>query len=70
MKEYVNKIKELKDNISIDFEGDISDIIKNPRKWAESVAESAIAKNADKIIRSRKLGEEFGKRINRDKEEL
>ena len=70
MKEYVNKIKALKDNINIDLKGDIADIIKDPRTWAEAVAEIEIAKNAEKLIKSRKLGEEFGKRINTNKKEL
>ena len=70
MKEFVNKIKELKDSIKVDFKGDVADIIKDPRIWAETVAESIIVDNADKIIKSRKLGEEFGKRINNSKKEL
>ena len=70
MKEYVSKIKDLKDNIAVELKGDVVDIIKDPKVWAEAVGEAIIAQNADKIINSRKLGEEFGKRINRNKEEL
>ena len=70
MKEYVNKIKTLKDNINVDLKGDIADIIIDPKSWAESVAEGILAQEADKLIQARKLGEEFGKRINRNKEEL
>ena len=66
MKEYVNKIKDLKNNISIDLKGDIADIIKDPRTWAESVAEVMIAQNADKLIQARKLGEKFAQEINED----
>ena len=66
MKEYVNKIKDLKDNIKVDLKGDISEIIVDPKSWAEQVAEVIIAENADKLIQSRKLGEEVGKAINRD----
>ena len=66
MKEYVNKIKDLKDNIKVDLKGDISEIIVDPKSWAEQVAEVIIAENADKLIQSRKLGEEFGKAINKD----
>lgn len=67
MKEFVSKIKDLKDEINVELDGNIADIIKDPRAWAESLAESMIARNADKIIKSRKLGEEFGKKINNNK---
>jgi len=67
LKEFVNKIKDLKDEINVELDGNIADIIKDPRSWAESLAESMIARNADKIIKSRKLGEEFGKKINNNK---
>tara|TARA_R100000773_G_scaffold40647_1_gene36750 strand:- start:2340 stop:2552 length:213 start_codon:yes stop_codon:yes gene_type:complete len=70
LKEFVSKIKDLKDSINIDIKGDVADIIKDPRVWAESVADAMIAQNADRLIKARKLGEEFGKRINRNKEEL
>ena len=68
MKEYVNKIKDLKDNISVDLKGDIADIIKDPKSWAEAVAEVIIAREANKLIQARKLGEEFAKglKINED----
>ena len=66
MKEYVSKIKNLKDNINIDLDGDIADIIQDPKTWAESIAEVMIAQNAEKLIQARKLGEEFAKTINED----
>ena len=64
MREFVSKIKELKDNINIDLKCDIADIIKDPKGWAEAVAEVALAQNADKLIQSRKLGEDFANEIN------
>ena len=67
MKEYVSKIKELKDNISVDLKGDIADIIKDPKSWAESVAEVIIANNADKLIKARKLVENFANEIKSNK---
>ncbi len=67
MKEFVSKIKDLKDEINVELDGNIADIIKDPKSWAESLAESMIVRNADKIIKSRKLGEEFGKKINNNK---
>jgi hypothetical protein len=66
LKEYVSKIKNLKDNINIDLDGDIADIIQDPKTWAESIAEVMIAQNAEKLIQARKLGEEFAKTINED----
>tara|TARA_R100000664_G_C2751126_1_gene138427 strand:- start:1867 stop:2067 length:201 start_codon:yes stop_codon:yes gene_type:complete len=63
LKEYVSKIKNLKDNINVDLKGDVSDIIKDPKKWAEAIAEAAIVQYAHKIIEARKLGEEFGNKI-------
>ena len=67
MKEYVSKIIELKDIISVDLKGDIADIIKDPKSWAESVAEVIIANNADKLIKARKLGENFANEIKSNK---
>ena len=64
MKEYVSKIKELKDNISIDLKGNIADIIEYPKKWADTLSEMIVAKNAEKIIIARKLGESFANEIN------
>ena len=67
MKEYVNKIKDLKDNISVDLKGDIADIIIDPKSWAESVAEVIIAQEANKLIQARKLGEDFANEIKGNK---
>ena len=64
MKEYVSKIKELKDNISIDLKGNIADIIEYPKKWADTLSEMIVEKNAEKIIIARKLGESFANEIN------
>ena len=64
LKEYVNKIKTLKNEINVDLDGNIADIIKDPKAWAEQLAESMITRNVDKIIKARKLGEEFGRKIN------
>ena len=63
MKKYVSNLKDLKNNISIDLKGDVSDIIKAPKSWAEAVAEAEIVRYAHKIIEARKLGEEFGNKI-------
>jgi hypothetical protein len=67
LREYVSRIKTLKDNINVDLKGDIADIIKDPRAWAEAVAENFIAQNADKLIQARKLGESFANEIKSNK---
>ena len=67
MKEYVSKIKSLKDNISVDLKGDIADIIIDPKSWVDSVAEGIVAQEADKLIQARKLGEDFANEIKNNK---
>ena len=67
MREYVNKIKTLKDNINVDLKGDIADIIKDPKSWAESVAELILVKESSKLIQARKLGEDFANEIKNKK---
>jgi hypothetical protein len=41
----------------------MQEIILNPRKWAEKVAEKEIVKNIDKYKKAKKLGEEFAKEV-------
>ena len=67
LKEFVSKIKDLKSEINIELNGNVADIIVNPKSWAESIAEQMVAANADKIIKARQLGEQFGKEISTDK---
>ena len=62
MREYVSKLKELH-KIDIEIDGDISEIIADPKAWGESIANKILLKNVNKIMKSRKLGEEFGKTI-------
>ena len=62
LREYVSKLKELH-KIDIEIDGDISEIIADPKAWGESIANKILLKNVNKIMKSRKLGEEFGKTI-------
>ena len=62
MRESVSKIKDLH-KIDIEFDGNINEIIADPKVWAESVANKILLQNTDRIMKARKLGEEFGKKI-------
>ena len=62
LREYVSKIKDLH-NIDIEVDGDISEVILEPKAWGESIANKILLQNVDRIMKSRKLGEEFGKTI-------
>ena len=63
LREYVSKLKELH-KIDIEIDGDISEIIADPKAWGESIANKILLKNVNKIMKSRKLGEEFGESIS------
>ena len=62
LRESVSKIKDL-NKFDIDIDGDISEIMLDPKAWGESIANKILLQNADRIMKSRKLGEEFGKTI-------
>ena len=62
MRESVSKIKEL-NKLDIDIDGDISEIIADPKAWGESMANKILLQNLDRIKKARKLGEEFGEAI-------
>ena len=62
LREYVSKIKDLH-NIDIKVDGDISEVMLDPKAWGESIANKILLQNIDRIMKSRKLGEEFGKTI-------
>ena len=58
MKGFVKQVKQLHD-FDIDIDGDISEIIEDPKAWATKIAEQMIIKNAKRISAARKLGEEW-----------
>ena len=62
LRESVSKIKEL-NKIDIDIDGDISEIIADPKAWAESMANKILLQNINRITKARKLGEEFGRKL-------
>ena len=62
LKEFVNKVKKLRD-FNIELEGNIEEILKDPRAWADKIAEEQIVLHSDKIKSSKKLGEEFANAI-------
>ena len=62
MRESVSKIKDL-NKFDIDIDGDISEIIADPKTWGESIANKILLENVNRIMKARKLGEEFGKKI-------
>ena len=62
LRESVSKIKDL-NKFDIDIDGDISDIIADPKAWGESIANKILLQNVNRIMKARKLGEEFGESI-------
>ena len=63
LRESVSKIKDL-NKFDIDIDGDISDIIADPKTWAEAITNKILLQNVNRITKARKLGEDFGKRLN------
>ena len=62
MRESVSNLKEL-NKIDIEIDGDISEIIADPKAWGESMANKILLQNVNSIMKARKLGEEFGESI-------
>tara|TARA_R100000808_G_scaffold5051_7_gene15638 strand:+ start:489 stop:680 length:192 start_codon:yes stop_codon:yes gene_type:complete len=62
LREFVSKLKDLH-KLDIDIDGDISEIIEDPKAWGEQIANKILLQNANKIMKARKLGEEFGRKI-------
>jgi hypothetical protein len=62
LRESVSNLKEL-NKIDIEIDGDISEIIADPKAWAESMANKILLQNVNRIMKARKLGEDFGKKI-------
>ena len=62
LRESVSKIKEL-NKIDIEIDGDINEIIADPKAWGEAMANKILLQNVNRIMKARKLGEEFGESI-------
>ena len=68
LRESVSKIKAL-NKFDIDIDGDIAEIIEDPKVWAEKITNKILLQNVNRIMKARKLGEDFGKRLkNKDKD--
>ena len=63
MKQFVIKLKDL-NKFDLEVEGNIEEIIANPKAWAERIGEDLLAKEAFRIKEAKKLGEEFGNKIH------
>ena len=62
LRKFVSKLKDLH-KLDIDIDGDIPEIMVDPKLWGEQIANKILLENVDKIMKARKLGEEFGKTI-------
>ena len=62
LRESVSKIKDL-NKFDIDIDGNISEIIADPKTWAESIVNKILLENVNRIMKARKLGEEFGESL-------
>ena len=63
MIEYTKKLRKL-NKFDIEFEGDVKEIIKNPKEWAKKFAEQTVIKNIPRYIKAKKLGKGFADEIN------
>ena len=63
LKQFVIKLKDL-NKFDIEFEANIQEIIIDPKAWAEKISEEFLIKESHRIKEAKKLGEEFGNRIN------
>ena len=67
--EFVTQLKDLND---IDIEiprGNIKSIINDPEQYAKDFIEVSFAKFIPRYIKSYKLGKQFGKKLNENKNE-
>ena len=62
LRESVSKIKDL-NKLDIDIDGDIAEIIEDPKVWAEKITNKILLQNVNRIMKARKLGEDFGKTL-------
>ena len=58
MIEFAKKLKSL-NKFDIKLEGNVEDIMENPKEWAKGVAEFSIIENIPRYIKAKKLGKEF-----------
>ena len=63
MIEFAKKLKQL-NKFDIEFEGNVANIIENPKEWAEKFTEQIIIQNIPRYLEAKKLGEEFADEIH------
>ena len=58
MKQFVIKLKDL-NRFDLNLEGNIEEVLANPRAWAEKIGQEMLVKESSRIKKAKKLGEEF-----------
>ena len=66
MIEFAKKLKQL-NKFNVELEGDVAEIISNPKEWAEKFAEQAIIQNIPRYLEAKKLGKGFASGIKNKK---
>ena len=66
MIEYAKKLKEL-NKFNVEFEGNVANIIENPKEWAEKFAEQTIIQNVPRYLEAKRLGKGFASGIKNNK---
>ena len=66
LREYAKNLKQL-NKFKVELEGDVSEIIENPKEWAEKFAEQAIIQNIPRYLEAKVLGKEFADEIQNRK---
>ena len=66
MIEYAKKLKQL-NKFKVELEGDVPEIINNPKEWAEKFAEQAIIQNIPRYLEAKVLGKEFADEVQNKK---
>jgi len=64
--EYAKKLKEL-NKFNVEFEGNVANIIENPKEWAEKFAEQTIIQNVPRYLEAKRLGKGFANEIKNKK---
>ena len=63
---FAKKLKQL-NKFDIEFEGNVADIIENPKEWAEKFAEQTIIQNVPRYLEAKRLGKGFASEIKNKK---
>ena len=66
MIEYAKKLKQL-NKFKVELEGEVPEIINNPKEWAEKFAEQTIIQNVPRYLEAKRLGKGFANEIKNKK---